>query len=88
MDELKQYLNALSAAEKIAFEASCGTTINYLRKAMSKGQILGPELCVLIEKSSNGAITRQDLNPERWRKIWPELEVSANEKPVNYGANA
>jgi DNA-binding transcriptional regulator YdaS (Cro superfamily) len=29
--------------------------------------------CVAIEKATNGQVTRQDLRPEDWEQIWPEL---------------
>lgn len=29
--------------------------------------------CVAIEQATAGAVTRQDLRPEDWRRIWPEL---------------
>jgi DNA-binding transcriptional regulator YdaS (Cro superfamily) len=29
--------------------------------------------CVAIERATNGAVTRQDLRPDDWQDIWPEL---------------
>ncbi len=29
--------------------------------------------CVAIELATNGAVTRRDLRPEDWHRIWPEL---------------
>ena len=29
--------------------------------------------CVSISKATNGAVTLQDLRPDDWQKIWPEL---------------
>lgn len=29
--------------------------------------------CVAIERATDGAVTRQDLRPDDWREIWPEL---------------
>jgi len=31
------------------------------------------ERCVAIEVATGGAVTRQDLRPDDWWKIWPEL---------------
>lgn len=31
------------------------------------------ERCVAIERATNGAVTRQDLRPDDWQDIWPEL---------------
>lgn len=32
-----------------------------------------PERCVAIESATDGAITRRDLRPDDWQRIWPEL---------------
>ncbi|MGB7422909.1 MAG: Cro/CI family transcriptional regulator [Comamonas sp.] len=29
--------------------------------------------CVVIERLTQGAVTRRDLRPDDWRDIWPEL---------------
>lgn len=73
MDKLLAYLNSLSKDNQAAFAEQCGTSVGYLRKAISKGQLLGAALCVAIEKASSGAVTRKDLHPEDWTHIWPEL---------------
>ena len=31
------------------------------------------ERCVQIEQATKGAVTRQDLRPDDWPRIWPEL---------------
>lgn len=72
MDELRKFLNSLSLQEQREFAMQCGTTISYLRKAISKGSILGTELCVRIEKATNNAVSRKHLVPN-WQDRWPEL---------------
>ena len=32
-----------------------------------------PRYCVAIERATNNLVTRQDLRPDDWRQIWPEL---------------
>jgi DNA-binding transcriptional regulator YdaS (Cro superfamily) len=32
-----------------------------------------PERCVEIERATNGEVTRRDLRPADWQRIWPEL---------------
>ncbi|AVZ83503.1 Cro/Cl family transcriptional regulator [Edwardsiella ictaluri] len=73
MNELRIYLNGLSQIDQASFVSRCGTSIGYLRKAISTNQTLGAELSVLIEKESGGVVTRQHLHPEKWASIWPEL---------------
>jgi len=31
------------------------------------------ERCAEIERITNGAVTRRDLRPDDWQRIWPEL---------------
>lgn len=33
----------------------------------------GPAYCVAIERETRGHVTRQDLRPDDWHLIWPEL---------------
>ena len=37
------------------------------------------ERCAAIEQATNGAVTRQDLRPSDWQKIWPELATPSKE---------
>ena len=76
MNELRLYVNSLSPDEQKAFASQCGTTIGYLRKALSKNHELGPALCVLIENASAKAVTRKHLHPGDWNSIWPELQAA------------
>ncbi|OFJ47685.1 hypothetical protein BA896_000325 [Janthinobacterium lividum] len=32
-----------------------------------------PERCVEIEKATEGKVTRKDLRPDDWERIWPEI---------------
>ncbi len=64
MDQLLSYLNAMSVTDRDAFATRCGTTVNYLRKAISVGQDLRESLCIAIERESKGAIRCEMLRPE------------------------
>ncbi len=71
---LREYLNSLTRTAQVDFANRAGTTIGYLRKALSAGQSIGAEICVRIERESSGFVTRQDLRDD-WQAIWPELEA-------------
>ena len=75
MEKLLQYLNALPPDERDLFAGRCGTSVSYLRKAVSLGQVLGPALCVSIERASGGRVCRADLRSD-WKLIWPELDTA------------
>lgn len=63
-------------AEQSSFAQRCGTTVGYLRKAVSVGQLLKVVVCVSIERETHGQVTRKDLRPDDWQDIWPELAIS------------
>jgi len=35
--------------------------------------------CVSISQATKGAVTLQDLRPNDWQKIWPELSIQQQE---------
>lgn len=68
MKTLRDYLTTLKPADQAAFAARCGTTIGYLRKAMSKGQRFDGGLVRQLHEQSGMAVSLTDLRPD----IWPE----------------
>lgn len=38
-----------------------------------EGRVPSPENCTGLELVSDGAITRQEMRPDDWHRIWPEL---------------
>ena len=44
------------------------------------------ERCADIERATNGAVTRRDLRPDDWARIWPELADGAGAIPVEEAA--
>ncbi|XTG20286.1 hypothetical protein ACNFZ3_12710 [Escherichia coli] len=50
MEELRIFLNSLSSDEQRMFACECGTSIGYLRKALSKGQVLGHRYVSLLSE--------------------------------------
>lgn len=73
MEKLRTFLKPLTQNEQIKFAENCGTSIGYLRKALSTGQSLGTALCVRIESYTHGSVSRKDLRPDDWKDHWPEL---------------
>lgn len=64
MDTLRAYLSSLSPAEQLAYAKRCGTSIGYLRKAISKGQRLGTTLCINLDRESGRAVRLEELRPD------------------------
>lgn len=46
------------------------------------------ERCYPIEVATNGSVTRQDLRPDDWQAIWPELAQSTPAHAESAGQGA
>lgn len=64
MNTLRQYLKTLSVDEQADFAARAGTTIGYLRKAMSVEQRFGGLLARRLDEESQGAVSRFELRDD------------------------
>jgi len=79
MEKLRSYLNSLSTDQQIAYALACGTTLNYLRKAISKGQEFKAALCINLVRESQGHLVHEDLLPEA---DWKSVRDSAITQPA------
>lgn len=71
---LKDYIstshgNAKDLAQKI------GVSQSFLSQMIGGIRTISPENAVSIEQATNGEVTRKDLRPDDWDRIWPELQV-------------
>lgn len=64
MDTLRRYLATLSPIAQADYARRAGTTIGYLRKALSVGQQVGGALARRLDEESNGAVSRFELRPD------------------------
>ena len=64
METLRLYLSGFAPDEQAAFATKAGTSIGYLRKALSVGQRLGESICIGIERESLGVVRCEDLRPD------------------------
>lgn len=71
MNKLLAFLNSLTPDEQAAFAVRCdGTTVGYLRKAVSVRQQLREKLCILIEIESGRMVLCEDLRPDvNWKYL-------------------
>ena len=69
---LPDYLSAeRGRAAKLA--AAIGVTPVMVSQWASSVKPVPAERCVSIEQATAGAVTRKDLRPDDWQRIWPEL---------------
>lgn len=40
------------------------------------------EHCTAIEQAAGGVVTRRDLRPDDWERIWPELVTAEHPAPA------
>ncbi|MFN4160472.1 MAG: hypothetical protein ACK4FW_00570 [Stenotrophomonas sp.] len=66
MDTLRAYLSTLTPTDQADFARRSGTSIGYLRKALSKGQRFDGGLVRLLHVESQGAVSLTELRPDIW----------------------
>jgi len=81
--ELKKYFFDLAPSERISFADSVGTTARHLANVAYGYKPLDEKVCVAVEQKTNKIVTRQELRPNDWHLIWPEL---ANRQPEKAAA--
>lgn len=59
----------------------CETTVGHLQNIAYGYRPASAELAVLIERHSKKQVTRVDLFPDRYSRIWPELAKTRKSKP-------
>lgn len=69
--------------EQEAFAKRCGTSLNYLRKAISTGQQLRESLVIDIERESGGEVRCEQLRPD---VDWAYVRGTAVNNPMNSAA--
>ena len=69
---LKSWVEA-KYGRAFALAKSIGVPPSFVSKMVSGEKAVPIERCVPIERVTNGAVTRQDLRPDDWQDIWPEL---------------
>lgn len=72
--ELRPFWVSVPTSERKGFAARCNTSEAHLRN-VAYGKSCSPELATAIERESGGAVTRPELRPDDWHRIWPELHA-------------
>ena len=62
--KLRAYLNSLPLDAQRDFARRCGTTLGYLRKAITRKQRHDVVLCIAIERESGRKVRCEDLRPD------------------------
>lgn len=70
-------MNKFSPSERLELASKCGIAEQYLYQVLTRRKVASAELSVLIEKQSDKQITRQELRPDDFWLIWPDLPAPA-----------
>jgi DNA-binding transcriptional regulator YdaS (Cro superfamily) len=75
--DLKTYISS-ERGRAVALAADLGVSASYLSQMANGLAPISPERCVEIWRATGGTVTRQDLRPADWQRIWPELVPTAS----------
>jgi DNA-binding transcriptional regulator YdaS (Cro superfamily) len=66
LDGLRSFIRKLpDVAAREEFARNCGTSLNYLRKSLSKQRFVpDAKLCIAIERESGGKVRCEELRPD------------------------
>ncbi len=64
MNTLRAYLATLTPPAQADYASRAGTSIGYLRKALSKGQRFDGALARRLDEESRGCVSRYELRPD------------------------
>ncbi|WP_072270889.1 transcriptional regulator [Serratia marcescens] len=70
--KLKQYISTLKRGGAKKLAEKIGASPSYLSQMASGVSPVPPALCPAIEEATSGVVTRADLRPKDWSRIWPE----------------
>lgn len=83
---LKEHLHRSQRGEATRIAKALGVSTSYLSQLASGTTNVSPSRCIEIEALTLSAVTRADLRPFDWQKIWPDYQATANQSQgVNHG---
>jgi DNA-binding transcriptional regulator YdaS (Cro superfamily) len=71
--DLKTYIATSEMGTSKRLAESLGVSKSMMSQMVSGKAPISIERCVEIEVATEGAVSRKDLRPDDWARIWPEL---------------
>jgi DNA-binding transcriptional regulator YdaS (Cro superfamily) len=75
---LLQYVKTRASQRELAKKLAITPVL--INQWANKKRPIPPGRCVEIERATSGEVTRQDLRPDDWKQLWPEL-VAVDTQP-------
>lgn len=85
MDVLLAYLNSLSPSDRDEFAARAGTTVGYLRKAISSKQKFSAELAARLAYASHGRVGVKQIRPDLDWALLQSAPIAGKAQGVQVG---
>lgn len=82
--DLKTFINTSPRGTAASLAKAIGVSPSYLSQMASGQSPISPERCVAIERWTEGVVSRRDLRPDDWARIWPELADSELGQEVSH----
>jgi DNA-binding transcriptional regulator YdaS (Cro superfamily) len=79
MEALNKAIEAVDGVGRLALEI--GVTQSAVSNWRARGGYVPSEHCAAIEMATKGTVTRRDLRPDDWFRIWPELVTAEHPAP-------
>ncbi|MCY1197228.1 putative antitoxin of bacterial toxin-antitoxin system, YdaS/YdaT [compost metagenome] len=76
---LNSYLNREDATSAAALARDVGVSPTLVYQWRTGRRPIPVEHCAAIERVTGGEVSRRDLRPDDWQRIWPELAAPAQE---------
>ena len=76
--ELAMYLRQPGATQS-SLASAVGVSSAVVWQWINNRRPVPIEHCAAIERATSGAVTRRDLRPDDWARIWPELADQKDE---------
>lgn len=76
---LNSYLNREDATSAAALARDVGVSPTLVYQWRTGRRPIPVEHCAAIERVTGGEVSRRDLRPDDWQRIWPELAGPAQE---------
>ncbi len=80
MDALNRAISAVDGVSALA--RIIGVTQSAVSNWRSRTGPVPIEHCAAIESATEGAVTRRELRPDDWHRIWPELVTDEHPAPA------
>jgi DNA-binding transcriptional regulator YdaS (Cro superfamily) len=81
--QLIPYLSTLRVrAVQEAFATRCGTSLGHMKNVGYGHRSCDPALALSIERETEGLVTRQEMRPQDYWRIWPDLPAPASTEPA------